>query len=348
MPIRAARPRGSAVPPDYDEPVAHETTVAYGSTFEAKGATYRLAAVRGPEFATVLPLFLDAFGREFSAEKLARKYACEAGGLSGFVAVAFADNGEAAGSVGLLPWPVRFGDRSEVAGQMVDVATSNAHRGRGLFMRLAEHARELCESAGVGFLFGFPNEAAYPIWVNKLGYEHIHDLVEYRLPVRTVWAERVARRVAALNGLYERHVGRTLRPYVPSDPVLENSLVGEGFAGIGRDREFYDYKTSFNGSRVLAVDGGRAWVNLQHGLMIGDLEASAEDDMGRTLRALEGLARGLGLNQIVFQVSKGTRFSPFFESRSRTLAGLPVIHRNLSSQIPVERLRFTFGDLDNF
>jgi hypothetical protein len=158
----------------------------------------------------------------------------------------------------------------------------------------------------------------------------------------------VARRVGALNGLYERHVGRTLRPYVPSDPVLENSLVGEGFAGIGRDREFYDYKTSFNGSRVLAVDGGRAWVNLQHGLMIGDLEASAEDDMGRTLRALEGLARGLGLNQIVFQVSKGTRFSPFFESRSRTLAGLPVIHRNLSSQIPVERLRFTFGDLDNF
>jgi hypothetical protein len=135
---------------------------------------------------------------------------------------------------------------------------------------------------------------------------------------------------------------------VPADPVLENSLVGEGFAGIGRDREFHAYKASFNGSRVLAVDGGRAWVNLQHGLLIGDLEASSEAEMDTTLRALERLARRLGLHQVVFQVSEGTRFSPFFESRARTLPGLPVIHRNLGSEIPAERLRFTFGDLDNF
>jgi GNAT superfamily N-acetyltransferase len=328
--------------------VAQEPSFAAESTFEAKGARYRLAALGASELAPVLPLFLDAFGREFSAEKLARKYACEAGGLAGFVSVAYADNGEAAGSVGVLPWPVRFGDRSEVAGQMVDVATSNAHRGRGLFVRLAEHAREVCESAGVAFLFGFPNEAAYPIWMKKLGYEHIHDLVEYRVAVRTVWAERVARRAEALRGIYERHVRRTLRPYVPADPVLENSLVAEGFAGIGRDREFHAYKASFNGSRVVSVPGGRAWVNLQHGLLIGDLEASSDEEMDTTLRGLERLARRLGLNQVVFQVSKGTRFSPFFESRARTLPGLPVIHRNLGSEIPAERLRFTFGDLDNF
>jgi len=328
--------------------VAQESSLAADSTFEAKGARYRLAALRGSDLAPVLPLFLDAFGREFDARKLERKYTCEEGGLAGFVSVAFADNGEAAGSVGVLPWPVRFGDRSEVAGQMVDVATSNAHRGRGLFVRLADHAREVCESAGVAFLFGFPNDAAYPIWMNKLGYEHIHDLVEYRVPVRTAPVERVARRAGALGGLYERHVTRTLRPYVPADPVLENSLVVEGFAGIDRDREFHAYKAAFNGSRVLAVDGGRAWVNPQHGLLIGDLEASSEADMDASLRSLVRLARRLGLHHVVFQVSRGTRFSPFFESRARTLPGLPVIHRNLSSQIPADRLRFTFGDLDNF
>lgn len=322
--------------------------LAARSTFESKDAVYRLAALRGAELAPVLPLFRDAFGKEFDADRLARKYACNAAGLPAFVAVAFAENGEAAGSVGVLPWPVRFGDRGEMAGQMVDVATGNEHRGRGLFVQLAEFARGLCESAGVAFLFGFPNEAAYPIWMNKLGYEHIHDLVEYRVPVRTLWAERVARRSRALTGFYERHVARTLRPYVPADPVLENSLVLEGFAGIGRDREFLAYKTAFNSSRVLAVDGGRVWVNLQHGVLIGDLEATSDADMARSLRALEKLARQLGLHQIVFQVSQGTRFSPFFDSRSRTLPGLPVIRRNLSSEIPAERLRFSFGDLDNF
>jgi hypothetical protein len=328
--------------------VPEQASLTAESTFESKGAAYRLAALRGSELAPVLPLFRDAFGKDFDADRLARKYACEAGGLPAFVGVAFAENGEAAGSVGVLPWPVRFEGRGETAGQMVDVATANAHRGRGLFVRLAEFARELCESAGVGFLFGFPNEAAYPIWMNKLGYEHIHDLVEYRIAVRTLWAERAARRSGAVAGLYERHRERTLRPYAPADPVLENSLVHEGFAGIERTREFHAYKSAFNTSRVLALDGGRVWVNLQHGVLIGDLEAQDEPGMDRELRALERLARRLGLHQIVFQVSKGTRFSPFFESRARTLPGLPVIRRNLSSEIPAERLRFSFGDLDNF
>ena len=98
----------------------------------------------------------------------------------------------------MLPWGVRFGDHVEVAGQLIDVATGSAHRGRGLFAYLAEMVREECEAAGVGFLYGFANEAAFPIWVKKLGYEHTDDLVEYRLPVRTVPVERIARRTPTL------------------------------------------------------------------------------------------------------------------------------------------------------
>jgi len=319
------------------------------TTFEVRGATYRLAVLRGPEMAPLMPLYRDAFGRGlFSSEWLTRKYACERRGVGGFSCAAFTQSGEAAGSVGVLPWPVRFGDRVETAGQMVDVATGSAHRGRGLFVRLAEMAREVCEAAGVSFLFGFPNEAAYPIWINKLGYQHSDDLVEHRLPIRTIWAERVARRVGALRPFYERHVQRTLSADVAADPVLENSVLLEGFAGTDRDRAFHAYKSSFAGSRVLAIDGGRVWLNLRHGLLVGDLEALSEADLDRTAHALERLARRLGVHQILFQASKDTRFSPFFANRFRTLPGMPVIYRNLRSQIPREKLRFTFGDLDNF
>ena len=320
-----------------------------GSTVEVRGETYRLAVLRGPEMAPLMPLFRDAFGREtFSPEWLTRKYACERHGVGGFACVAFTESGEAAGSVGVLPWPVRFGDRVEVAGQMVDVATGSAHRGRGLFVLCAEMAREMCETAGVAFLFGFPNEAAYPIWMNKLGYEHSDDLVERRLRIRTVWAERIARRAGAMRPLYERHVERTLSAYAAADPVLENSLLHEGFAGIDRDRSFHACKSSFAGSRVLALDGGRVWLSVRHGLLVGDLEASSYADLEKTERALERLARRLGVHQILFQASKNTRFSPFFADRFCTLPGMPVIYRNLRSQIPSEKLRFTFGDFDNF
>ena len=317
--------------------------------YESKGAKYRLAVLRGSELATLLPLFTDAFGSgRFTAEWLERKYACEYDGLRAFCCVAFGEDGMPAGSVGVLPWPARYGDRVEGAGQMVDVATGSAHRGRGLFVRLAELAREVCGDAGLSFLFGFPNEAAYPIWMNKLGYEHIHDLLEHRLRVRTIWAERVARRVSPLRSPYERYVERTLTTRAVDGRALENSLLRDGFAGIERDDAFFDYKFRFTGSRIVGLDGGRAWLNLQRGLFVGDLEAASNGDFARTARALQHLAARLGTHQILFQASKDTRFSAALGTRFEQTAGLPVIYLNLNSAIPREKLRFTFGDLDNF
>ena len=318
------------------------------TTLELRGSTYGFSVLRGSELAPVIPLFRDAFGREFTVDQLERKFACEHGGLTGFVCVAFAESGEAAGSVGVLPWPVRYEARVETAGQMVDVATGSAHRGKGLFVALAERAREVCEEAGVGFLYGFPNEAAYPIWIQKLGYDHSDDLLEFRIPVRTLPAEKVSHRAGPLRGVYEGYVRRKLDSRKAVDPVLPNSLGGDGFAAIDRDNAFHTYKRAFGGSRVVATDGGRAWVKIHHGILIGDLEATSDGDLEETVRSLERLAVRLGIAQIVFQASKDTRFASFFAGRSAAVRELPVIHRDLGSGIPKEKLRYTFGDLDNF
>jgi hypothetical protein len=319
------------------------------TTLELRGVRYRLTAVTGPELGCLIPLFRDAFaGRESSLDWLQAKYACQHDGVGAFVCVAFDEHGEAAGSVGLLPWQVRYGDRTEIAGQMVDVATSNAHRGRGLFVALADRTRELCESSRVSFLFGFPNEAAYPIWMNKLGYEHLQDVMSYRLPVRTLWGERLARRSRPMRDIFERHVRRTLGKKAPVDPVLENSLAADGFACIVHDRAFHSYKAAFGGSQVVELDGGRVWLVIRHGLLIGDLEAASNAELESAVDALKRLARRLGVHQTVFQASKDTRFSPIFARCSEMSQELPVIYRDLGSQIPKEKLRFVFADLDNF
>ncbi len=184
--------------------------------------------------------------------------------------------------------------------------------------------------------------------MNKLGYEHIHDLVEHRLPVRTVWAERVAGRVGGLRPLYERYGERTLDAHAAGDPLLENSLIRDGFAGTDRSEAFYAYKSSFAGSRVVVVHGGRIWLNMRHGLLVGDVEASSEADLATATRSLQRLARRLGLHQISFQASQDTRFSTRLPSSFRTHVGMPVIYRHISSQIPSDKLRYTFGDFDNF
>ncbi len=299
--------------------------------------------------ARLLPLFHDAFGRgRFTASWLARKYACEHGGVAGFACVALSQEGHPAGSVGVLPWPVRYGDLVETAGQMVDVATGSEHRGRGLFVRLAEMAREVCEKAGVRFLFGFPNEAAYPIWMSKLGYQHIHDLVDHRARVRALWAERLARKVGPLRAGYERYVDRTLAALVPEDTSLQNSLIRDGFAGVDHDDSFLAYKRSFAGSRVVALDGGRVWLNVRHGVLVGDMEAASADDFAATTSALERLARRLGAHQVLFQASEDTRFTAGLAEAFTGSRGMPVIYRDIASQIPSDMIRFSFGDFDNF
>ena len=318
-------------------------------TYEARGDRYRLAVLTGRELSYLLPLFHDVFGRRrFSADWLERKYAVEHGGARGFACAAFAQDGSPAGCVGMLPWPIRLGDRVETAAQIADVATGSVHRGRGLAVRLDELAREVCEAQGVTFIFGFPTETAFRIWLSKLGYLHVDDLVVYRIPVRTLWAERAAPRIPALKRFYARYVERTLSAYAPADRVLENTLLRDGFAGTERDRAFYEYKSSFAGSRVVSLGGGRVWLAVRRGLLVGDFEAASSADLERTVRELIELARRLGAHQIVFQASKLTRFSELLPGRFHRSPGLPLIHKNLRSAIPHEKLRFTFGDLDNF
>jgi hypothetical protein len=48
------------------------------------------------------------------------------------------------------------------------------------------------------------------------------------MPIRTIWAERVTRRVGALLPLYERHVERVLGAHAPADPVVGTSLARDG------------------------------------------------------------------------------------------------------------------------
>jgi hypothetical protein len=102
------------------------------------------------------------------------------------------------------------------------------------------------------------------------------------------------------------------------------------------------------GSRVVGLDGGRVWLSVRHGLFVGDLEASSQEDAEKTIRALKRLAARLGVHQIVFQASEDTRFSSLLANAFRSFPGMPVIYQNIRSEIPSERLRFSFGDFDNF
>jgi hypothetical protein len=318
------------------------------TTHEARGDAYRVAVLYGREIEVVSPLLLEVFGpRGFTPAWVRRKYACERGGARAFACVAFAEDGSPVSVVGMLPCPIRYGDRVELSGQHADSATSAAHRGRGLHARLVRLAHDVCEAAGMTFVFRFSNDLSFAITTSKLGYAHLGDLVEFHVPVRTVWTERVARRVG-LGEACDRRFDRATQPFADPEPPLASSALAEGFAVVDRDRAYFDYKEAFGRSRVLRLEGARVWLVLRHGLLVGDMSAPSDAELGRGFDALRRLARGLGAHRLLFQAPEDIALSRYLATRLPVTRRRPCAYFDLGSRIPREALRFTFGDIDTF
>ena len=318
------------------------------TSLTSRGETYRIAVLYGREIEVISPLLLEVFGpRGFTPEWVRRKYACERDGARAFACVAFAADGSPVAVVGALPWPMRYGEQTELATQLADCATSPAHQGRGLHVRLVNLVHEVSAAAGMTFVFRFSNDLSFAITTSKLGYVPLEDLVEYDRPIRTLWAERVARR-AGLAAAYDRRVERITERYVDHGPPLASSVLAEGYAGVDRDRAFFDYKEAFEGSRVLRLEGARVWLRTGHGVLVGDMDADSDAELGRGLDALERLGRRLGVHRLLFQVSPYIRLSRYLAMRYPPSRTRHISCFDLCSKIPRDALRFTFGDIDTY
>ena len=317
------------------------------TSYESRGESYRVAVLYGREIDVISPLLVEVYRRtEFTREWVRRKYDCRRNGARAFACVAFAPDGRPVATVGAIPWSFRHGGYVELAAQLADSATSPAHQGRGLHVRLMQLLHDVCAAAGMTFVLRYSNELSFAITTSKLGYTPLDDLVEYDWPIRTVWLERAARR-AGLGAAYERRFERVTDRFLDLAP-LESSALFEGYAGVERDRAFFDYKTAFGGSRVLTLEDARVWLAVRHGLLVGDMTAPSDSALGRGLDALEGLARRLGAHRILFQASEDIRLSRYLATRLPQARRRRASYFDLGTRIPTETLRFTLGDLDTF
>lgn len=95
--------------------------------------------------------------------------------------VAALDNDDLIGFAAFTSHSVFIRGERRVAYHAIDVATSAAHRGKGIFPRLVGFAEHQLAAQGAAFIFGFPNASAYPIWTVKLGYQQM-GLTRWRAP----------------------------------------------------------------------------------------------------------------------------------------------------------------------
>jgi hypothetical protein len=122
--------------------------------------------------------------------------------------------------------------------------------------------------------------------------------------------------------------------------------MAEGFGGVHRDERYLKYKT-YSDTQVLKIGNAKVWMKIQNGLIVGDLEI-AEQDLDEMIDALKKIAKRLGVANISFQSSPGVQLHTWFAKKYKTAPSFPIIFLDLGAGIPLDKLKFSFADIDIF
>ena len=317
-----------------------------GSAVEIPGG-YRLERTTSRNIHLLVPLFREVSGRDVTEEYLLRKYTTpwtKDGQFYGYMALD--GNGRVVAHQTGVPFQFRFGDRLVLAAQSCDTMTSAELRGKGIFTILGTKVDQLLAEEGFAFIFGFTNENSLAAFTKKLGYKYLDTLKGYRIRVRTLPLERICRRLRFPYRAYLALADLAFRGIRITEPI-PSSCIGEGTAGIVRDEEFYRYR-SFSFNRRVRLAGVPLWFKLEAVLGIGEIGVATDEDFLRMIVALKRWCFWLGIDEILFQASPGTRNESVFSRHFPAFDSWVALYKDYSGSVDVGTLKTTFGDLDSF
>jgi hypothetical protein len=247
---------------------------------------------------------------------------------------------------GVMPCFMQYDRSIFLAAQSGDTMTHPGFRYKGLFVELANRTFELCRQTGIQLVYGFPNQNSRHGLINKLGWHMTESLDRFSIPVSSFPAERLTKQFSWTKQLYENHCQKVLQSCLLEMDGLPHSAAKENFGSVLRDERFLAYK-KYSPSYVIGIGNAKVWFRLRQELTIGDMECS-ENDFSTVITELKKITKRLGLPSINFQVSPGTRLHRMFAAAFTPAASFPVCFKDLGSGVPLEKIKFSFADIDIF
>lgn len=303
----------------------------------------RLERLSDTHLGEVNALFGRVFGRSPGAEVLRRKYDTAYTGPARVAWVAM-DGPRAVGFSGVLPQRFTLDGAVVPVGQFVDLALEPRLRGGGLFRQLQERCRALAGESGLRMLWGAANDASRAAVV-KQGWTEVARFRRRSLPVRTLPLARLAGRLRPLSSPWDRWAMGVVKARTRPAWGRPNSLEGPGVLCHRYDADLERYKSRTPNERV-DLGGAAAWIRLGAQLGVGDLETGRSLDVRSSVARLVGLARLVGSTEVLFQTWPGTPLDVALEEVAPGLPSLAIMA--VDADLPLERLRVNFADLDTF
>jgi hypothetical protein len=291
-------------------------------------------------------LYHEVYGRTVTTGYYAKKYDTSYTGVEHVGYIAFNERHNPIAYYGVIPCFIRYGDQLYLAAQSADTMTHPRYQFKGLFVQLANLTFDLCMEEGISLVFGFPNQNSLHGFLVRLKWQMTETLAFYNIPTGLVSFEGITRRVPFLKKIYEQYQQYILKDYLVPKKGLENWVFKEGFAGVNRNALYMNYK-KYNDTQVIKIGNALLWIKIKNGLIIGDINCP-EGEFDSMMIDLKKLALKLGLKNIQFHTSHQTRLSGLLSSRYPAEPSFYVLFKDFGSRIPLDKIKFTYADVDTF
>lgn len=309
--------------------------------------SYTYKIVTKERFKDLKHLYQKVFGNNYMLAYVEKKYSPFSSDNLLFGHIAYF-NDEPVAFHGAIPVKMKYNDDIEIAAQYGDAMTLPNHTGKGLFTKLGKLTDEQLKNSGIKFVWGFPNQNSEYGYIHKLNWQFKERIIGYQCNNDFFSLEKAFQLTSKTSDLYKKHIEKTL-----SKLKVKRELVGSVFktndiVSTCRDKEFYDYK-SINDNFIIEIEKVKFWIKIKNGLLIGDIETSSEENFYIALNKLKSIVFSKGISKIVIQASPNTQIDFLMKKTNWTSFQSWIVgYKNFSSQFPLEKLKFTFGDLDTF
>jgi hypothetical protein len=307
---------------------------------------YTIERLNPTNLSDVEKLHAAVYGRKSQDGFFLKKYDTAFTGVNHIGYVVYNTDRVPIGYYGVIPCFIQIDGQIILAAQSADTMTHPLHRFKGLFVELSNLTFQLCRDNGIKLLFGFPNQNSLPGAINKLGWQMTERMDYFMIPSGGVAWDKVINKLSFLKNTFTNYQQRVLKKYLQPQPGIINSVIQDGFAGIVRDGDYWQYKT-YAQSYIIKLGNSTLWVKIGRELLIGDILTQPED-FDKMLLLLKKFARKLGISQIQFHTSGLTTLHKLFSERFIPTPSFPVLFQDFEGGLPVERIKFTSADIDTF
>lgn len=309
---------------------------------------YYFKRVSEDSYSDLVELYKSSFNLPISEAYFKNKQNTGFLGASHIGYIAYSKNHSPAAFYGVYPYLCTDNSEKILAAQSGDTMTHPDHRGKGLFPILAQKTFDLAKKEGVNFIFGFPNENSYPVFIKKLGWTHHENLNSYVIEVRSIPFSPLFNRIKPLKNIYNSIANILLKKYSTNDFFYSSVLNGTTFGSIKRDINYYRYK-SFLNNYIIKYKTASVWIKLDESLFIGDMDCKNQEEFNDVINFLIRKCKLLGIRKIRFQCCVNTLLDEYFKNIVTPTVGVASAYLNLNSDSQkIENIKFTLGDFDTF